>query len=109
MAFVGMHPVLTQVPPNNLRSAIATFMPAAVKRPAREGPACPVPMMMASYFCMRVLLWSQGLPACQNTAFEYLAPLEGHAENVDALSACCERQNFRKDWPISMTGQPDDG
>jgi hypothetical protein len=49
MVFVGMHPVFTQVPPKRPRSMIATFMPAAVSRPARGGPACPVPMMIASY------------------------------------------------------------
>jgi hypothetical protein len=39
--FVGVHPVLTQVPPMSLRSMRATLMPAAVRRPARDGPACP--------------------------------------------------------------------
>src|SRR5439155_886386 len=34
---VGMQPVLTQVPPKSLRSIMATFWPAAVRRPAREG------------------------------------------------------------------------
>src|SRR5512138_1376690 len=43
-----MQPVLTQVPPNSLRSTSATFIPAVVSRPARDGPACPAPMMMAS-------------------------------------------------------------
>ena len=38
MVLVGMQPVLTQVPPNNLRSMIATFMPAAARRDARKGP-----------------------------------------------------------------------
>ena len=56
MVLVGMQPVLTQVPPNSLRSTMATFMPAAVRRPAREGPAWPVPMMMAS----KVLLVGAG-------------------------------------------------
>src|SRR5579862_4410025 len=49
MVFVGMHPVLTQVPPKRCRSIIATFIPAAVRRPASGGPACPVPMTIASY------------------------------------------------------------
>src|SRR5277367_6476828 len=49
MVLVGVHPVLTQVPPNSLRSTIATFIPAPLKRPARDGPACPVPTMIASY------------------------------------------------------------
>src|ERR1043166_6637673 len=43
-----MQPVFTHVPPNNLRSMIATFMPAPARRLARNGPACPVPMMIAS-------------------------------------------------------------
>ncbi len=45
---VGMQPVLTQVPPKAPRSTTATFMPAAESRAARAGPACPVPMMIAS-------------------------------------------------------------
>ncbi len=49
MAFVGMQPVFTQVPPNAPRSMIATRMPAVVRRCARNGPAWPVPMMIASY------------------------------------------------------------
>src|SRR5579872_5692601 len=43
-----MHPVFTHVPPNLWRSIIATLLPALPKRPARDGPACPVPMMIAS-------------------------------------------------------------
>src|SRR5260370_38916930 len=49
MVLVGMHPVLTQGPPNNFRAAIATFIPAAVRRWARKCPSCPVPIMIASY------------------------------------------------------------
>src|SRR5450631_52790 len=49
MVLVGVHPVLTHVPPNKLRSTIATFIPASLKRPARGTPACPVPTMIASY------------------------------------------------------------
>ncbi len=48
MVLVGMQPVLTQVPPNNLRSMMATFFPAPASRTASDGPACPVPMMIAS-------------------------------------------------------------
>src|SRR5262245_15567099 len=44
-----MHPVLTQVPPNSPRSMIATFCPTLARRRTREGPACPVPMTIASY------------------------------------------------------------
>ena len=41
-AFVGMQPVLTQVPPKSLRSMMATRIPAAVRRPAgRTGLAGP--------------------------------------------------------------------
>jgi hypothetical protein len=44
-----MQPVLTQVPPKLLRSVIATFIRAPASRTASDGPACPVPMMIASY------------------------------------------------------------
>src|ERR1700719_2447048 len=46
--FVGIHPVFTQVPPNLWRSIIATVIPAFANRAARDGPACPVPIMIAS-------------------------------------------------------------
>src|SRR6516225_5934110 len=36
------------VPPNSLRSMIATFQPAATNRRANAGPDCPVPMIIAS-------------------------------------------------------------
>ncbi len=39
IVFVGVQPVLTHVPPNNLRSMIATFIPAAARRCARKEPA----------------------------------------------------------------------
>ena len=45
---VGLQPVFTQVPPTRWRSMMATFIPAAFSRPARAGPACPAPIMMAS-------------------------------------------------------------
>src|ERR1044071_9854813 len=44
-----MQPVLTHVPPNSLRSTIATFIPAPASRTASDGPACPVPMTIATY------------------------------------------------------------
>src|SRR6185369_2479697 len=43
-----MQPVFTHVPPNLLRSMTATDLPAAENRAARDGPAWPVPMMIAS-------------------------------------------------------------
>jgi hypothetical protein len=36
------------VPPTRCRSTTATFIPAPVRRNAKDGPACPVPMMIAS-------------------------------------------------------------
>src|SRR5450432_1836375 len=48
MVLVGTHPVLTQVPPKSLRSITATFDPAFARRAARGGPACPVPITIAS-------------------------------------------------------------
>src|SRR5678815_2711103 len=44
-----MQPLLTQVPPNRLRSIIATFIPVPASRTARDGPAWPVPITIASY------------------------------------------------------------
>src|SRR6516165_265297 len=58
MAFVGIHPVLTQVPPKSFRSMIATLMPTALRRYAKDGPACPVPMIMASYLVGRLIVGS---------------------------------------------------
>src|SRR5437868_6775818 len=49
--FVGIHPVLTHVPPNLWRSIMATVIPAAENRAAKDGPAWPVPMIMASKWC----------------------------------------------------------
>jgi hypothetical protein len=43
-----VQPVLTQVPPGRARSTIATFMPAPASLLAKDGPAWPVPMMIAS-------------------------------------------------------------
>src|SRR5213594_1032598 len=44
-----MQPLLTHVPPNRLRSIIATFIPVPASRTARDGPAWPVPITIASY------------------------------------------------------------
>src|SRR5262249_45816862 len=38
----------TQVPPKSFRSTSATFIPERVSRSARDGPAWPVPRMIAS-------------------------------------------------------------
>src|SRR5271167_3762427 len=43
-----MHPVFTHVPPNLWRSIIATVLPAPANRAAMDGPAWPVPIMIAS-------------------------------------------------------------
>jgi hypothetical protein len=52
-----MQPVFTQVPPNSFRSITAIFMPASTKRPASDGPACPVPMMiLTSTICGMVTI-----------------------------------------------------
>src|SRR5712691_3915203 len=44
-----MQPLLIHVPPNRLRSIIATFIPVPASRTARDGPAWPVPITIASY------------------------------------------------------------
>jgi pyruvate/2-oxoglutarate dehydrogenase complex dihydrolipoamide dehydrogenase (E3) component len=48
MAFVGVQPVFTQVPPRTFRSTSATGWPALASLAARKGPACPEPMMIES-------------------------------------------------------------
>src|SRR6185369_9108544 len=63
--FVGMHPVFTHVPPNLWRSIMATSMPAAANRAAKDGPAWPVPMMIASK-CRDTRYLLQGRVANQN-------------------------------------------
>src|SRR5215510_6100571 len=56
IVFVGIHPVLTHVPPNLWRSIIATVLPAPANLAAKDGPAWPVPMMMASNFLIAAVL-----------------------------------------------------
>ncbi len=48
LTFYANGPSLAHVPPNLLRSIIATVLPAPVNRAARGGPACPVPIMITS-------------------------------------------------------------
>ena len=48
MVLVGVQPVLMQVPPNDLRSMMATRCPAPASRFASDGPAWPLPIMIAS-------------------------------------------------------------
>src|SRR5882724_5653555 len=55
IVLVGMHPVFTQVPPNLWRSMMATVFPADENRAARDGPAWPVPMMIASKRFMQLV------------------------------------------------------
>src|SRR5712692_834197 len=85
---VGMHPVLTHVPPNNLRSIMTTFLPAPARRPAKNGPACPVPIMIASYAF--VIEHSSG---CANRP-----RIDTWSEPVAAASASCraEEQTLHK-------------
>src|SRR5258705_11752063 len=71
MAFVGMQPVFTQVPPNSLRSMIATFLPAAARRRANGGPACPVPMRIASNEVGITLILAQLLDVTVVVAFHF--------------------------------------
>src|SRR5580692_12460936 len=79
--FVGMHPVFTQVPPNLCRSLIATVFPAPANRAARDGPAWPVPMMIASKcfvvvvsvfpLCGSYPLWLPLRDSCRSDARQY--------------------------------------
>lgn len=69
-AHIGMQPVLTQVPPNRLRSMIATFIPVPASRTASDGPACPVPIMIASYVVSIRLV----LPKLAKTLLRFVLP-----------------------------------
>src|ERR1700676_1236739 len=53
MVFVGVQPVLMQVPPRNLSSTSATLHPRSARRCASGLPPCPEPRMIASYFIAR--------------------------------------------------------
>src|SRR6202521_1591018 len=55
IVFVGVHPSLMQVPPTCFRSIRAVCIPAAASAVERGVPACPEPMMMASYCCAVVI------------------------------------------------------
>ena len=61
---VGMQPSLTQVPPRCSRSISAVFMPALARRTARNGPAWPLPITIASYEVVMVSPLVRGHPSC---------------------------------------------
>src|ERR1700732_109878 len=84
-----MQPVFTQVPPNNFRSMTATFMPVSTKRAASDGPACPVPMMMASNFC----IFLTSTPATTNEAAT-------GTENLAVDAACSDAPVYQADAQI---------
>ena len=48
IVFVGVHPVLTQVPPGGPASITTTRLPRAASLLASGTPACPLPMTMTS-------------------------------------------------------------
>src|SRR5258705_494859 len=80
--FVGIHPVLTHVPPNLWRSIIATVMPAAANRSARGGPALPVPMMMASKCCDIRQLFRTSEATTDQHAHAFLISRAAHDDHV---------------------------
>ena len=53
MVFVGVQPVLMQVPPRKLSSMSATIQPMSASAFESGAPDWPEPMMMASYFIAR--------------------------------------------------------
>src|SRR5262245_3468039 len=74
-----MHPVLTHVPPNLCRSIIATDIPAPLSRSAKDGPACPVPIMIASNFWPTLYLLVRNSPQQYRT----ILPLEFQGTNYE--------------------------
>src|SRR5215472_7302080 len=65
-ALVGVQPVLTQVPPTRWRSTTATVIPAPARRNAKDGPAWPVPMMIAS---------KSGMTSLSSSRRRYIKPV----------------------------------
>src|SRR5258708_5946451 len=59
MVFVGVHPLLMQVPPRELFSMSATCHPMSAKRKESGTPACPEPITIASYFMYEGLAFVQ--------------------------------------------------
>src|SRR5262245_59253150 len=49
IVLVGVHPSLIHVPPRRPFSTNATFHPVAARREARGLPACPEPIIIATY------------------------------------------------------------
>src|SRR5882672_11319037 len=81
-----MQPVFTQVPPNRCRSISATVMPAAVSRPASDGPAWPAPTMMASNrFTTRGRLWTRPLPRHRVQILIWRSRFAGPCPNATVL------------------------
>src|SRR5215469_12454864 len=88
MVLVGVHPVLTQVPPRWPRSTSATFRPASANATGRSLPPQLVPMTIASYWA------ANGIPM-----FSF-SPLPGDAvcseaacvRIVDELASAYERR-----------------
>ena len=80
-----MHPLLTQVPPKRLRSMIATFIPAPASRTASGGPACPVPMMIASYVI--VITIPQSVQLAYSVWFSHISNSNIQAPSYEAESS----------------------
>src|SRR6266496_2363610 len=85
-----MQPLLTQVPPNRLRSIIATFIPVSASRTARDGPAWPVPITIASYL---VAIGIPPLGLLSSTISGFLSAVENYSRPIlsrvlDATNHC---------------------
>src|SRR5262245_1127401 len=90
-----MQPVFTPVPPNLLRSMMATVLPASENREARDGPAWPVPMMIASnFFISAVLRLSVPAPYTRHTTPASFRPA-GHPFALHADHARVQHASAR--------------
>src|SRR5882757_36148 len=83
---VGVQPVLTHVPPKRWRSMIATDLPAPAKRAAKEGPAWPAPITMASYLRFIEVLQGRG----RSRRLDHCAQLDVRRYALRRPAACQE-------------------
>src|SRR5207237_2257222 len=86
-----MQPLLTQVPPNHLRSIIATFLPVSASRTARDGPAWPVPITIASYL---VVIGIPALGLRSSTIFRVPTSVKNYL-HASPAQACAARAHRR--------------
>src|SRR4051812_6905392 len=95
---VGMQPSLTQVPPRCSRSISTVFMPTCARRTARKGPAWPLPMTMASWVLVMVVLpcgWTIGQCARRSGVLD---------DALDGVMGLCPRVRLDHAQRVGVAG-----